>query len=307
MRFIQKILIAMLVLLPASLWAQNIELSGPSTSIDTGNPIQISVEGIVKTEEETVDLVCTPNEGVEAWLAKKLPNGPLYVNFTSSRKGSYKVEVSVGNADLARWRESIVSSVSDLQSSLLEVDKAILKGTVAGAQPQIITTLQGASKTLKEQIDKTLKEEADKIDGRYGFCVVQVGDSPNPNPNTNPYSAPSLEKAVIVEPITKISLPSSVAISLSQIFNQAATSVKTNLARMAAGVEPEMGTTVQLHQFLSQKIKLLGIEGKYDGLASSVDKAIKDMGIGLDSRKIKPEDEEALLTVAWALYEISLK
>ncbi len=284
---------ALLVLLTLSAMtrAQSIELSGPTQPIAPNRPIQITVSGVTAAQSTEANLEWSPKDGAEAWMGNKWPDGPVFVNFAPSRAGTYTVEVSVGNAGLARWRDQVITS-------LAELDRAVAKGTEAGASPDIITSLQAAKKTLEDQ--------AAAIPGQYGECIIQVGESPPPpdppGPTANPYPAPSAEARAAVGPITQVSLPPSTAQSVSQIFATAANTVKTNLARIAAGVTPEVGTTAQAQALLKTEIVKLSIAGKYAGLAEGVDSAL-DALIGQASRPIRAEDETALLAIAWAMFE----
>ena len=275
---------------------QSIELSGPSQPIEPQRPVQISVEGLAETEFSTANLTWQPKDDASAWFAAPLPlgSGQPFINFTPTRPGQYTIEVSVGNSGLARWREQVISS-------LIAVDKAIAGGTSAGAKPEIITALQAARKTLED--------EAAKIEGRYGECTIQVGESPPPRPDpnppdptVNPYPAPPAEQRAAVEPITQVRLSAQHSKALGQIFSRAANTVKTNLARIAAGVSPEVGTTTQVQQQLKTEIVALGIQGEYAGLSDAVDNALTKL-IGQASRPIQTADEAALLCVAWAMWE----
>ncbi len=272
---------------------QTIVLSGPSQPVEPQRPVQISVAGLSEEEYATTNLEWSPKGDAEAWLAAPLPIGSAepYIHFTPARAGTYTVEVSVGNSGLARWRERVLAS-------LVEVDAAIAQGTEAGAKPEVITALQAARKSLAD--------EAAKVEGRFGECVVQVGDKPPdpnpPDPTVNPYPAPPAEQRAAVEPITQVRLSAQHSKALGQIFSRAANTVKTNLARIAAGVSPEVGTTVQVQQQLKTEIIALRIQGEYDGLSDAVDNALTKL-IGQASRPIQTADEAALLCVAWAMWE----
>lgn len=163
--------------------------------------------------------------------------------------------------------------------------------TVAFAQTAIIIDLGGT------YVGIVLND-----DGSVMAVKNVVLVSAKPGPSVNPYVAPPQEQRAAVEPIAKIRLSSGHSASLAKIFSDEANVVKTNLARIAAGVSPEVGTTSQVQQQLKAAITGLGIEGKYAGLSDAVDSALASL-IGRAPRGIEARDQAALLAVAWAMWE----
>ncbi len=132
--------------------------------------------------------------------------------------------------------------------------------------------------------------------------VAGPGPDPDPAPLENPFPAPSTEARQAVGPITQISMSRQNANRLSSLYEAAAAEVEVSLATKAAGVTPDLATTHDLNQLLTEETKQLDMQGRYSGLGAAVDAAATTL-LGTTLRQVQDSDPPALRAIGWAIWE----
>lgn len=119
-----------------------------------------------------------------------------------------------------------------------------------------------------------------------------IGPEPPDTPDANPWT-PTDQWSDKVQPILEFKLGRADATSMGNLYGQAVT-------RIAAG---ELKTTRDLREWVIANGKELGLQGKYPGLADSMNSVMAD-AMGLDVRPLNIErTTEFLHTLAWAIWE----
>lgn len=118
------------------------------------------------------------------------------------------------------------------------------------------------------------------------------GPDPEPDPEPNPWK-PAERWRPVVKPLLAFDLEREDATAMGNLYGTAA-------AQVAAGA---LTTTLELRQHLVEHGVKLGLQGKYPGLADTMDK-IQAEALGLDVKPLNAERAaEYLETLAWACWE----
>ncbi len=147
-----------------------------------------------------------------------------------------------------------------------------------------------------------------RYEGAFQTIVhrVEVGPPPDPEPDPepleNPFPAPSPEARHAVGPILKVPMSRADANRLAGVYEAAAKEVEVSLATRAAGVVPDLATTHDLNQLLTEETKQLDMQGRYSGLGVAVDSVATEL-LGAANRNVGDNDPPALRAMGWAIWE----
>lgn len=122
--------------------------------------------------------------------------------------------------------------------------------------------------------------------------IIRSGPAPGPTPAANPYPQPTPAMISALESLTQFKLSRADATAIAGVYGGRADKVPATLK-----------TTDELRQALIDAGKLLGMKGRYPGLAEAVEATQVKM-LGLDSRATTVTDAVALRATAWKLWEL---
>lgn len=137
----------------------------------------------------------------------------------------------------------------------------------------------------------TIAEAVYKVE-RIDVPDPKPDPKPDPTPDPNPWT-PVDQWRPVVKPLLAFALDRQDSIRIAEMYGVAA-------SQIAAGA---IATTLDLRQWIIVNGKELGLQGKYPGLADSMNNVMAE-AMGLDVRPLNAErSTEFLHTLAWAIWE----